>query len=123
MVSNAQFFSISNLVGEDSHDDKGLETLPISSDLNVDDYITGSGNDQDVRIYVNNESENLNNNPDFFEIPSVSSDDMYLSYGDFMFSKMIMLFMQKTSYLLITIQDIREFLILMVLQSLDSSVT
>jgi hypothetical protein len=86
LVSNTQFFSISNLVGEDSHDDTGLEYLPISSDLNVDDDITGSGNDQDVRIYVNNESENLNNNQDFFEIPSVSSDDMYLTYGDFNFT-------------------------------------
>ena len=86
LVSNIHFLSSSNLSRGVSFEDEGLENLPISSDLNVDDYITDFGNDQDVRIYVNNKSENLNNNEDFFEIPSVTSDDMYLTYGDFNFT-------------------------------------
>jgi hypothetical protein len=86
LVSNIHFLSNSYLSNDSIFEEEGLEDLPISSDLNVDDFITGTGNDQDVRIYVNNESENLNNNQDYFEIPSVTSDDMYLSYGDFNFT-------------------------------------
>ncbi len=56
------------------------------SDSNLDDNITGSGVNQDVRIYANNVSENLLNNEGFFEIPSVASEDMFLTYGNFNFT-------------------------------------
>ncbi|MCK4285450.1 MAG: hypothetical protein KAX18_04575, partial [Candidatus Lokiarchaeota archaeon] len=49
-------------------------------------YILGSGDDQDVRIYVNNESSNLNDNEEFFKIPSIPTDDMFLTHGDFNFT-------------------------------------
>ncbi|MFX1567388.1 MAG: hypothetical protein ACFFCV_03370 [Promethearchaeota archaeon] len=57
-----------------------------SSNSNLDDNITGFGVNQDVRIYANNVSENLLNNEGFFEIPSVASEDMFLTYGNFNFT-------------------------------------
>ncbi|MFX1587424.1 MAG: hypothetical protein ACFFC1_04645, partial [Promethearchaeota archaeon] len=63
-----------------------LDKFPLNSDLNLDDTITGSGVDQDVRIYTNNKSENLNNNEEFFEIPSIPLKDMFLTYGDLNFT-------------------------------------
>ena len=58
----------------------------LNSNLNLSDTITGSGVDQDVRIYVNNISKNLNDNQEFFEIPSSATEDMFLTYGNFSFS-------------------------------------
>ena len=86
LITNVQFFSNSSVFENDGTYNKGMEELPNTSDLNVNDYIRGIGDDQDVRIYVNNKSENLNDNHNFFEIPSVVSDDMYLSNGDFNFT-------------------------------------
>ena len=62
-----------------------LDNLLLSSSTNLDEKITDSGVDQDVRIYVNNISENLNDNLEYFEIPSLPSEDMFLTYGDFEF--------------------------------------
>jgi len=56
-----------------------------SSNSNLDDNITGSGVNQAVRIYANNVSENLLNNEGFFEIPSIPSEDMFLTKGNFTF--------------------------------------
>ncbi|MCK4369612.1 MAG: hypothetical protein KAW03_00970, partial [Candidatus Lokiarchaeota archaeon] len=63
-----------------------LDDINISSNLNLNDPITGSGVDQEVRINVNNVSQNLNDNQEFFEIPSSDSEDMILTYGNFSFS-------------------------------------
>ncbi|MCK4779576.1 MAG: hypothetical protein KAT57_05285, partial [Candidatus Lokiarchaeota archaeon] len=64
-----------------------LDEINSSSNLNLSDTITGSGEDQNVRIYVNNVSQNLNNNHEYFEIPSLaSSEEMFLTYGNFSFS-------------------------------------
>ncbi len=63
-----------------------LDNLLLSSNTNLDEKINGSGVDQDVRIYVNNISENLNDNLEYFEIPSLPSEDMVLTYGDFNFT-------------------------------------
>jgi len=60
-----------------------LDKSPIISDL--DDIISGSGDNQNVRVYGNNQSENLQNNEDYFEIPALPTEDMYLSYGNFSF--------------------------------------
>ena len=86
LISNVQIINHSNLSKENLVDDNQLEELPNSANLEIDEYITGFGDDQDVRIYVNNESENLNDNQGFFEVSSITSDDMYLTYGDFNFT-------------------------------------
>ncbi|MHA2268454.1 MAG: hypothetical protein ACXAB8_11715 [Promethearchaeota archaeon] len=86
LISNVQFLTNSNLIKESNNGIRGLEDFPNISALNSSDYITGSGDDQDVRIFVNNESNNLNDNEEFFKIPSIPSDNMYLTYGDFNFT-------------------------------------
>jgi hypothetical protein len=85
-ISNVQFLNHSNLIEDNNNEIIGLENLPNTSDLNLTDYILGSGDNQDVRIYVNNESSNLNDNEEFFKIPSIPTDDMFLIYGDFNFT-------------------------------------
>ncbi|MGQ4875551.1 MAG: hypothetical protein ACP6IY_15900 [Promethearchaeia archaeon] len=57
---------------------------PKNSDLNLTDYITGSGVNQTVRLYMENKSESIGNNK-YFEIPA-PADNMYLTYGDFNFT-------------------------------------
>lgn len=86
LITNVQFLNHSNLIKENKNENRGLETFPNTSDLKLDDYILGAGDDQDIRIYVNNESSNLNDNQNFFEITSIPTDDMFLTYGDFNFS-------------------------------------
>ncbi|MFX1447466.1 MAG: hypothetical protein ACFFCG_04955, partial [Promethearchaeota archaeon] len=52
----------------------------------TDYYITGSGSNQDVRIYALNSSAS-NNNQVSFDIPSMSTTDTtYLTYGNFNFT-------------------------------------
>ena len=72
-LSNIQIISnfglVNNTVIDDFSEEKESKEPPNSSDLNLDDYIVGSGTDQVVRVYTNNESKNLNNNEEFFEIP------------------------------------------------------
>jgi hypothetical protein len=70
---------------ENSNEIRSIDNLPTTSDLNLDDHILGNGDDQDVRIYVNNKSSNLGNNEDVFKIPSIPSDEMFLTQGDFNF--------------------------------------
>ena len=86
LITNFHFLNHSNLIDENNDENQGLEIFPKTSDLNITDFILGSGDDQDVRIYVNNESSNLNDNEDFFDIPSIPTDDMFLTYGDFNFT-------------------------------------
>ncbi|MFX1409061.1 MAG: hypothetical protein ACFFA6_01815 [Promethearchaeota archaeon] len=83
-LTNLQIFTNLNLEKNNSFENKEIESVPLTSD--IDDPIIGAGDDQDVRIYVNNISENTNDNQGYFEIPSLSSEEMYLSYGDFNFS-------------------------------------
>jgi hypothetical protein len=53
----------------------------------TDYYITGSGDNQDVRIYALNSSYSNVNNQESFDIPSMSTTDTtYLSYGNFNFT-------------------------------------
>ncbi|KKK40266.1 MAG: hypothetical protein Lokiarch_52870, partial [Candidatus Lokiarchaeum sp. GC14_75] len=86
-ISNLQFLNqSSSLIEENRNFDNELEKLPNTSDLNLTSYISGSGVNQDVRIYVNNGSENFNDNQGFFEIPSLSFDVMFLTEGDFNFT-------------------------------------
>jgi len=86
-ISNLQFLNqSSSLIEENRNFDNELEKLPNTSDLNLTSYISGSGVNQDVRIYVNNGSENFNDNQGFFEIPSSSFDVMFLTKGDFNFT-------------------------------------
>ncbi|MFX0081271.1 MAG: hypothetical protein ACFE94_05915 [Candidatus Hodarchaeota archaeon] len=85
LISNLQIIHRDNLIKENITGDDQLGELPNIADLAIDDYITGFGVDQDVRIYANNESEGLNDNQGFFKIPSIT-EDMYLTYGDFNFA-------------------------------------
>ncbi|MFX1592888.1 MAG: hypothetical protein ACFFCL_09360, partial [Promethearchaeota archaeon] len=86
-LSNVQILSNINVFQDErTNNETVLDELPLSSNLDLNDIITGSGVNQDVRIYVNNESENLLNNENYFEIPSLPTEDMYLSYGNFNFT-------------------------------------
>ena len=69
-------------------DDNKINDLLMSSDTYLDDYyITGSGLDQQVRIFATNDSSSNINNQEYFDVPSMSSiDDTYLVSGDFNFT-------------------------------------
>lgn len=61
------------------------ENLPLTSSLNLTDFITGDGVNQTVRAYVNNNSRSSNNQNGMFEINAPASNTN-LSYGDFKFN-------------------------------------
>jgi len=88
LLTNIQIFnSLEWQVGNKEEKESFLEKkegLPLASDLYLSDYyITGSGINQDVRLYVTNQSTSYNNQ-EFFNITSMSDTDTgYLSYGDF----------------------------------------
>ncbi|UCC21146.1 MAG: hypothetical protein JSV62_07690 [Promethearchaeota archaeon] len=67
-------------------DENPFEDLPQISITDVDGNFTGSGLNQDVRVYTNNKSRNYLNNEQYFEIPSLPTVDMYLSSGNFSFN-------------------------------------
>ncbi|MCK4688600.1 MAG: hypothetical protein KAT66_10750, partial [Candidatus Lokiarchaeota archaeon] len=83
-ITNLQILTNLNLEENNNFEDKEIETLPLSSD--IDDTIIGIGDPQNVRIYTSNTSENTNDNQEYFEIPSLSSEEMYLTSGDFNFT-------------------------------------
>ncbi|MFX1316494.1 MAG: hypothetical protein ACFE9T_11560 [Promethearchaeota archaeon] len=83
-LTNLQIFTNLTRENNNSFKNEEIENVPLTSD--IDNPIIGAGDDQDVRIYVNNISENTNDNEGYFEIPSLSSEEMYLSYGDFNFT-------------------------------------
>jgi hypothetical protein len=89
LLANSLIFEVFNFNVSDNVQADLLadNKLPSSSDSYLSDYfITGSGNQQDVRIYAENSSSTLNNE-EHFEIPSMSSTDTsYLSYGNFNFT-------------------------------------
>ncbi|MFX1597302.1 MAG: hypothetical protein ACFFBK_14690, partial [Promethearchaeota archaeon] len=89
-ISNIQIINNFNILQDKNIDNEYNENLfnqiPKNSNLNLSTPFTGSGVNQDVRIYVNNKSTNLLNNEEYFEIPSITSDDMYLVEGDFNFT-------------------------------------
>ncbi|MFX1502378.1 MAG: hypothetical protein ACFFDH_15565 [Promethearchaeota archaeon] len=70
---------------ESTSEENQFKEINLSSNLNLSDPITGSGLNQSVRIYVNNKSQNYNDNQEFFEIPSLTSEEMILTYGNFSF--------------------------------------
>ena len=63
---------------------KEIDKTPLNSNLN--DAISGIGDNQSVRIYINNQSENINDNMNYFNISTNPSQDMYLNYGAFNFT-------------------------------------
>ena len=83
-ITNLQILTNLNLEENNNFENSEIETLPLSSDINED--IIGAGDDQDVRIYTSNTSENTNDNQEYFEIPTLSSEEMYLTSGDFNFT-------------------------------------
>ena len=92
LLVNIQLFSNVNYDVNNNHDQNWLnnDNNIISSDIDpylTDYYITGSGDNQDVRIYAENSSYSNNNNQMSFDIPSMSTTDTtYLTYGDFDFN-------------------------------------
>ncbi|MFX1322853.1 MAG: hypothetical protein ACFFAQ_14545, partial [Promethearchaeota archaeon] len=84
LLTNLQIFASLNLEKDNNFENNEIETLPLSSD--IDETFIGTGDDQNVRIYTSNTSENTNDNQEYFEIPSLSSEEMYLTYGDFNFT-------------------------------------
>ncbi|NHJ24318.1 MAG: hypothetical protein EAX89_07065 [Candidatus Lokiarchaeota archaeon] len=89
LLANSLIFEVFNYSGSNNFQTNLLSDnkTPLSSDSYLSDYyITGSGNQQDVRIYGENTSSSLNNQGSF-EIPSMSAaDTSYLSYGNFNFT-------------------------------------
>jgi len=67
----------------DTFEGKEIDKTPLNSNLN--DVITGDGDNQSVRIYVNNQSENIDNQG-YFNISTNPSQDMYLTSGAFNFT-------------------------------------
>ena len=92
LLVNTQIFSNINLDKNNNqeqnwlNDDTNLETSDIDPYL-TDYYITGSGDNQDVRIYALNSSYSNDNNQESFDIPSMSTTDTtYLTYGNLNFT-------------------------------------
>jgi len=92
LLVNIQIFNGLYLDGNNNQltnllkDDNNLfssETDPYLTDY----YITGSGDNQDVRIYALNSSYSNDNNQGSFNIPSMSvTDTTYLTYGNLNFT-------------------------------------
>ncbi|MFX1389539.1 MAG: hypothetical protein ACFE9Z_05685, partial [Promethearchaeota archaeon] len=89
-LSSVQILNNLTMISNNSTSDRFNENLgdglPQTSISNVNENFTGSGVDQDVRVYVNNKSQNFQNNENYFEIPSLPSEDMFLVSGDFNFT-------------------------------------
>ncbi|MFW9971207.1 MAG: hypothetical protein ACFFDF_13525 [Candidatus Odinarchaeota archaeon] len=89
-LSNVQilnnFIGFQNEKTKDEINDTLLDKNLQSSNRNIDDLFTNSGVDQDIRVYTTNTSENLQNNENFFDIPSLASRDMFLVNGNFNFT-------------------------------------
>jgi len=58
---------------------------PLSSSLNVTDFITGPSVNQTVRVYMNNKSSSINKQNGYFDI-AAPTDNMNLSSGLFEFN-------------------------------------
>ena len=92
LLVNIQLFSNVNYDVNNNHDQNWLnnDNNIMSSGIDpylTDYYITGSGDNQDVRIYALNSSYSNNNNQLSFDIPSMSTTDTtYLTHGDFDFT-------------------------------------
>ena len=91
LLVNIQLFSNVNYDVNNNHDQNWLnnDNNIMSSGIDpylTDYYITGSGDNQDVRIYAENSSSSNINNQASFDIPSMSTTDTtYLTYGNFNF--------------------------------------
>jgi len=86
MVSNSNTDINNNQEQNWLNNEENLESSYADPYL-TDYYITGSGDNQDVRIYALNSSESNVNNLESFDIPSMSTTDTtYLSYGNFNFT-------------------------------------
>jgi len=92
LLANIQMF---NNLNTDINNNQEQDWLNNEDDLEssyidpylTDYYITGSGDNQDVRIYALNSSSSNINNQISFDIPSMSTTNTtYLSYGNFNFT-------------------------------------
>ncbi|NVM19419.1 MAG: hypothetical protein HWN80_17090 [Candidatus Lokiarchaeota archaeon] len=92
LLVNIQLFSNFNFDVNNNQEQNWLnnDNNIKSSDIDpylTDYYITGSGDNQDVRIYALNSSFSNDNNQESFDIPSMSTTDTtYLTYGNFNFT-------------------------------------
>ena len=92
LLVNTQIFSNFNFDVNNNQEQIGLDndTNLQPSDIDpylTDYYITGSGDNQDVRIYAINTSSSNDDNQESFDIPSMSTTDTtYLTYGNFNFT-------------------------------------
>ena len=79
-----------NMDNNQRHDESIDENYIRTSDIDpylTDYYISGTGDSQDVRIYVSNNSFSNDNNQNSFSIPSMSTNEStYLTYGNFNFT-------------------------------------
>lgn len=91
LLANTQTFNNANYDSDQDHNEKLLiddefELNPSSDPYLSDYYFTGPGDNQDVRLYVGNDSNSYNNEGDF-NFPSMSDTDTgYLSNGNFNFT-------------------------------------
>ncbi len=92
LLVNIQIFSNFNFIINNNQEqiwldnEDNLESSYIDPYL-TDYYITGTGDNQDVRIFALNNSYSNVNNQESFDIPSMSTTDTtYLSYGNFNFT-------------------------------------
>lgn len=86
LFSNFSFDANNNQEQNWSNNDNNVKSSDIDPYL-TDYYITGSGDNQDVRIYALNSSYSNDNNQESFDIPSMSTTDTtYLTYGNLNFT-------------------------------------
>jgi hypothetical protein len=91
MITSTPIFqnlSLHNNIGQtnDQFDGNTIESPSASDSYLSDYYLTGAGDDQDVRVYATNNSLSINNEG-YFDIPSMSGiDTTYLTQGDFNFT-------------------------------------
>jgi len=88
LLTNIQIFTSFNFEDENNRTEFSdiFQDLQISDDPYLSDkYKTGSGDNQDVRLYVENSSSSLNNENNFQIEAMSTTDTCYLSEGNFTF--------------------------------------
>lgn len=91
LTSTLLFYDFNSVIvnsQKEEINDNEIKDLSLSLDPYLNDYyITGSGNEQEIRIFATNTSSSNINNQNYFDIPSMSSvDDTFLTSGDFNFT-------------------------------------
>ncbi|TFF88501.1 MAG: hypothetical protein EU550_01160, partial [Promethearchaeota archaeon] len=84
LLSNIVIFYNFHSTNLNIFDNNNYEIDAHLSGKNLNEFINGTADDQEVRVYMQNQSTSYNNNNGLFNI-SAPGDNTYLTNGDFQF--------------------------------------